>query len=121
MDGYASGNDGEPITPPSGFSCGNVNTPPVFVNGQQLVVFGNASQGPQGFWSICLPGVLAQNFFTSVAFQDAGGTPITLLSAAANFNSDYNELPGYTVWTWPFIASFPHGSPGIGTDIVITW
>lgn len=122
MAGYSSGGqDFETIICPSGVECGNVVAPGQFVNGLQLVVWGDASSGPNDFWSVCLPGVVPQDFFNSIDFQDNVGTPWSLLTADALFNSTYNQLPDFTVWTWPFTASFPANAPGGGSDIAILW
>lgn len=122
MAGYSSaGQDFEPIHCPSGVACGNVVPAPTFVDGLQLVVWGDASSGPNDFWSVCLPGVVPQDFFNSIDFQDNAGTPWSLLTADALFNSTYNQLPDFTVWTWPFSASFPANAPGGGSDIAILW
>jgi len=91
------------VGPPSGSTAGAINGDPVLVNAATIVAVGQVSSGPGPHYNtLCLQGVLPQNYFTNWVFDDGAGNHYDLSSASANFNTPWDETGGgFTIWSWP--------------------
>lgn len=106
---------------PSGSGAGSIVPPVVFVNGALLVAFGaiEDSVGSQFFLALCLAGgPFPQNWFTDVSYIDNNSNPQLFTSAAANFNTPWDETAGnFTIWTWQPVLP----NVGFPNPITVTW
>ena len=111
-----------PIPSPTGIAPLGTFTPsPVMVNGLPLEVVGAVGDGPIWYWTVCLLGVVPQNHFTDMTFQTVSDGPVTLTSAAADFNGLFTGV-GYSIWVWPMpFTGLPQDLLADNSDIIITW
>lgn len=111
-----------PIPSPLGVqNLGALSANPVNVNGQAIVVLGSVGVGPIWYYTLCLPAVVAQGFFTDLSFTTVGGDPVTLTSASADFNGLFTGV-GFSIWDWEMPnTGVPPDFISTNTNITVTW
>lgn len=101
---------------PSGFVGGSFAPDPFNLHGVPLVAFGQVGTSPatippngNAFIVILNQAGLPQNFFTGVSFTLGSGNSYNLLTAAAMFNTPWDDTAtggGYTTWVWTSLEGF---------------
>lgn len=91
------------------------------INGQDLVVAGSVGVGPIWYYTLCVPAVVAQDFFTEWDFDTVSDGPVALTSATASFNSQFTAV-GFSIWAWEMPGTgFPSGFVQVNSNNTITW
>lgn len=113
---------GVTTAPPAGPpNLGSFSASPVLVHAQPLVVLGSVGVGPIWYYTLCVPAVVAQAFFTDMTFTTVGGAVVVLTSAVADFNTQFSAA-GFSIWSWPMPATgVPPDEFATNSNITITW
>ncbi len=100
---------------------GALTPDPVLVNGLGLQVVGSVGVGPIWYYTVCLFGTVAQDFFTDMTFTTVGGDLVTLTSATADFNGLFTGV-GFSIWDWEMPnTGVPPDFMADDSNITITW
>jgi hypothetical protein len=107
---------------PCGNTAGVIVGDPVFVNGAQISIIGQISNGNDGrhYNTLCLVGNLPQNVFVQWSFDDGAGNHYDLTSASAGFNAPWDGTgSGFTIWAW--IVPVGQEFAPLNQPMTITW